>query len=102
MTLPEYITSKLTTSFEWGSHDCVYFAIGWLSIKSDKNLLLPFGKWHDRKSAMRAIKKAGGLEKQFNMHLNIINPNFANDGDITLLDGTTYLFSGIHIVGPGQ
>lgn len=101
MTLPDYITARLSTPFQWGQHDCVCFAVGWLSIVSGRDLLAPYRPWHDEASALRAIKKAGGLEAQFDQHLQRIAPGFAADGDVTLLDGTAYLFSGAHLVGPG-
>lgn len=101
--LPDYITARLSTPFAWGSHDCVCFAIGWLSIVAGRDLLAPFGTWHDERSAARAIKKYGGIEKQFDLHLKrIASAHYAKDGDVTLVDGTAYLFSGPQIVGPGK
>jgi hypothetical protein len=102
MTLPEYITSKLQAPFAWGTHDCVCFAIGWVSIASGKSLLDSYDKWGDEISATKAIKKYGGIEKQLDKQIKRINPNMAKDGDVALVDGTVYLFSGNQIVGPGK
>ncbi|MFA6121925.1 MAG: hypothetical protein WCT35_04930 [Sideroxydans sp.] len=101
MTLADYITERLQTPFTWGEHDCVCFAIGWLSIVAMEDLLAPYRPWTTGKQAARIIKKLGGLEGLFDANLKRIHPNFAQDGDITLVDGTAYLFSGSHIVGPG-
>lgn len=103
MTLADYITKRLEAPFEWGVHDCVCFAVGWLSIASGRDLLAPFAMWKDESSAQRAIKKYGGIEKQFGLNLKrIASAHYARDGDVTLVDGTAYLFSGSHIVGPGR
>jgi hypothetical protein len=98
----EYVTDRLATPFTWGKHDCICFAVGWLAIVSGRDLLAPYRPWDDDLSAQRAIRKAGGLEKQFDLHLSRIEPHRATDGDITLVDGTAYLFSGAQLVGPGK
>lgn len=101
MTLPDYITGKLQTPFQWGVHDCVCFAIGWLSIVAMEDLLAPYRPWKTEKKAHAIIKKHGGLELIFDKNLKRILPSYARDGDITLVGGTAYLFSGSQIVGPG-
>lgn len=100
-SLPDYITARLTTPFTWGTHDCITFAIGWLSIRSGRDLLAPYGKWHDELGARRAIKKAGGIEAQFDAHLTRIPPSHARDGDIALVGNTVFIFTGTRLVGPG-
>ena len=102
MTLPEYINDRLATPFAWGSHDCVCFAVGWLSIASGKDLLAPYRPWENKEQGRAIIKNLGGLEGMFDANLNRSHQNFAKDGDITLVDGTAYLFSGSQIVGPGK
>jgi hypothetical protein len=97
MTLPEYIISKLNVPFEYGTNDCILFTIGWLELSTDKKYL-PQEKWNNEKQALRIIKKLGGLENQFDKHLKQIEPNFAKDGDLTIVDGISYLFSGSNIV----
>ncbi len=102
MSLADYISARLQNPFAWGSHDCVCFAVGWLCIASGRDLFAPFQLWTDERSALRSIKKYGGIEKQFDLHLKrIASAHYAKDGDITLVDGTAYLFSGSHLVGPG-
>lgn len=102
MKLADYITAHLQTPFKWGEHDCVCFAIGWLSLVAGRDLLASYGAWHDERSAKLAIENAGGLEAQFDQHLTRIQPGYAKNGDVTLVDGTAYLFSGAQIVGPGE
>lgn len=100
--LPDYIAARLRTQFQWGTHDCVCFAVGWASIVTGIDYLEKYRPWTTQKQAQAALKRAGGLEKQFNKHLKRIPAGFARDGDIALVDGTAYLFSGPQIVGPGK
>ena len=104
MKFHEYITQSLNTKFEWGKHDCVTWAIGWGNILFGENLLAPYGVWTDRRSAIAAIKAAGGLSKAFdsNNRLISIHPNFATDGDLVLVGKSACLFSGEHVVGAGK
>ena len=97
MTLTDYITSKLSTPFQYGVNDCILFTIGWVEI-STGNKYLPNKIWKDEKEALRLIKKVGGLTKVFDEQFARINPNFAKDGDLTLVDGISYLFSGAKII----
>lgn len=102
MTLSAYITSNLKTPFEWGRHDCVLFASAWAKSVIGIDYLEGVPHWSDAKSGMRIIKKMGGLKKIVDDRLVRINPNFANDGDIALCDDRLCIFSGAHIVGPGE
>ena len=102
MTPPEYITADLQTPFEWGVHDCVCFAVGWLEIATGRDYLSEHRPWSTDKQAARLLKKLGGLEMLFDQHLARVPPAFARDGDITLVGNTAFLFSGTHIVGPGK
>jgi hypothetical protein len=102
MTLPDYITANLKTPFAWGSHDCVCFAVGWLSIVAMDDFLAEYRPWTTDKKARAIIKKLGGLDLMFDKKLKRILPSYARDGDVTLIDGTAYLFSGSQIVGPGK
>lgn len=103
MKFHEYITKSLNTKFQWGSHDCITWAISWGSLVTDKDLLTPYGSWYDKRTAIQAIKRVGGLEKAFNEsnHLKSINPNFAVDGDLMLIGRSAYLLSGEYLVGTG-
>lgn len=104
MHLHDYISNFLNSEFIWGKHDCVTWVINWGSIVVSKNLLLPYGEWHDKRSAMKAIERAGGLENAFSKsaYLVEIKPAFAKDGDITIIEKSAFLFSGEHAVGVGK
>jgi hypothetical protein len=100
MTLPEYIISKLNIPFEYGVNDCILFTIGWIEISTGKKYL-PAKLWKNEKEALKLIKKNGGLEKVFDDKFKSIEPNFAQDGDLTIVEGISFLFSGSNIVSVG-
>lgn len=101
MTLADYITAHLKTPFAYGTADCVLFAVGWAELAAGRRYL-PDVTWIDERSALRAIKKMGGLETAFDKCFTRIEPNFARDGDLALAGGIAYLFSGPHICGLGK
>ena len=98
MILADYIASHLSTPFKWGAHDCVLFAANWAGVDCVKD----FGTWSTAREAAHAIKDAGGLEAAIDARFERVNANFACDGDIALQNGTVMIFSGAHIVGPGE
>lgn len=98
----DYIAGHLKSPFKWGEHDCVTFAIRWVEIASGKSYLANYKPWTNEIEAIRRVKRLGGLEKVFDKNLKRIPANFAKDGDVAVVDGTAYLFSGVHIVGPGM
>lgn len=102
MKLHDYITKNLCAPFVWGKHDCVLFAANWVKDAARIDCLDGLGTWATAMEANAAIKRVGGLEAAIDARLTRINPNFANDGDIALQNGTVMIFSGNHIVGPGK
>lgn len=102
MTLADYITSNLSTRFEWGTFDCVLCASNWVKHATGLDCVAGLGTWSTAREAKAAIKRAGGLEAAIDARLKRINPNFATDGDIALQNGTVMIFSGAQIVGPGE
>lgn len=102
MTLADYITGHLGRPFAWGEHDCVLFAVGWLEQVTGRDYLGPYKPWSTALEAARKVAGAGGLETLFDAHLTPINPHLAADGDLTLIDGTAYLFSGADVVSVGE
>lgn len=102
MTLADYITQHLGKPFAWGENDCVLFAIGWLEIATGRDYLSAYKPWSSAKEAVRKVDDAGGLESLFDANLQRINPNFAVDGNIALIDRTAFLFSGPHVVSVGE
>lgn len=101
MNLADYITSKLTAPFEYGVNDCILFTIGWVEIATGKKYL-PATIWKNEKEALRLIKKNGGLMAVFDKNFTPVEPNFARDGDLTLVDDIAYLFSGANLISVGQ
>lgn len=101
MTLAEYITANLNRKFEWGSFDCVFFAVGWLNHATGKDYLAGLPEWNTEEEAERVIAKVGGLQAAIDAQLERIHPNLARDGHVTLHKRGMWLFSGPHIVGPG-
>lgn len=98
----DYIAGHLSVPFQWGVQDCVCFAIGWVQIATGIDYLGTYRPWNNREEAKKIIADLGGLELMFDKHLKRICPGFARDGDVTLVDGTAYIFSGPQIVGPGR
>ena len=96
-TLPEYISEHISTQFEWGVNDCMTFTIGWVENVTGKKYL-PAKLWVTEKQALARIAKEGGLIAVFDKHFTRINPNFAKDGDLTIIEGNAGIFSGRHVV----
>lgn len=101
-TLATYITEHLGMPFEWGSNDCVLFAIGWLEIATGKDYLSAYKPWSTEREALRKMRDAGGLEALFDEQLQRVDPRMAVDGDIALINGTAFLFTGPHVVSVGE
>jgi len=101
MTLHDYIIHHLQTPFEWGKNDCVLFVGRWAEMHTGKEYL-PKTLWKTEIGAQRKLKQMGGLEAVFDARFRRIEPNYAKDGDIGLVDGVACLFSGSHVVGLGM
>lgn len=102
MTFPDYLAARLQMPFEWGVNDCINFAIGWVEIATGQDYLSQYRPWKTEKEALRIVRSLGGVEKLFDANLKRINPNFACDGDLALIDKTAYLFSGAQVVSVGK
>lgn len=102
MTLPEYITARLTEPFEWGRHDCVLFASGWILEATGINCVEGLNTWSNAREAAAVIDSVGGLEAAIDALFERVDPNFAQDGDIALFDGIVMIYSGAQLVGPGK
>lgn len=97
MNLPDYIARKLSVPFQYGVNDCVLFTVGWVEIATGKKYL-PAKLWKSEKEALKLIIKNCGLVAVFDKNFTRINPNYAQDGDLTIVGGIAYLFSGSSIV----
>lgn len=101
-SLPEYIASHLSRPFKWGENDCVTFAIGWLEAKTGRDYLTQHKPWRTARQAAKKLRDLYGLFFLFDENLISIHPNMAQDGDLTILEGTACIFSGRHIVSIGE
>src|SRR5688500_10540693 len=101
MTLPEYITAHLRKPFKWGANDCCTFIGGWIQIKTGRDYLTEHRPWSTARQAAKKLKELGGIQALLQSNLKPINPNMAQDGDLTIYQGTAHLFGGRHIVSVG-
>ena len=101
MTLHEYIAEHLTKKFKWGENDCCTFAVGWIEIRTGRDYLTAHRPWRTARQASMKLRDLRGLFFLFDENLQRINPNMAQDGDLTIIDGTASLFSGRHVVSVG-
>ena len=107
--LPDYILSHLNTPFAWGKHDCVLFAANWVRLATGADPLAGIEPWSNAMQAAAAIKQAGGLVAAMDKRFARINPHSAQDGDLALFASRIphpasciCIFSGAHIIGPGD
>src|SRR5690242_11865006 len=98
MRLSEYIQTHTNKRFKWGSHDCITFSIGWLEIKTGRDYLTGHLPWKTAREANKKLRALGGLFFLLSNNLKQINPNMAQDGDLTIVNGAVCLFSGRHVV----
>ena len=102
MSLPEYIQTHTNKPFKWGENDCCTFAIGWLKDRTGLDYLVEHRPWGTAREASKKVRDLGGLAFLFDNNLTNIHPNMAQDGDLTVFDGTACIFSGRHIVSAGE
>jgi hypothetical protein len=57
--------------------------------------------WKTARQAAKKLRDLGGIPALLQSNLKPINPNMAQDGDLTIYQGTAHLFSGRHIVSVG-
>jgi len=102
MKLPEYIQTHINKRFEWGEHDCITFVIGWLELQTGKDYLSEHRPWRTAREASNKLRDLGGLFFLLQRNLKQINPNMAQDGDLTIYQDAAHIFSGRHIVSVGK
>jgi hypothetical protein len=101
--LAEYLTKCLDTPFQWGVQDCCLFVGRWLDILTGYGYVPKEVTWNDAKSAARYIKKTyKSLENGLESNFVKLPSEFASDGDITIYQGSLFIFSGGHIVSVGE
>jgi len=101
MMLFEYISLHANKPFKWGENDCCTFIGEWVRIKTERDYLTEHKPWSSARQARKKLKDLGGLTALLQSNLKQINPNLAQDGDLTIYRGTAHLFSGRHIVSVG-
>lgn len=102
MTLDQYIMANRRKPFEWGVHDCAWFAAGWIKHASGIDFLAAYPSWATEEEADAVIELAGGLETVMDSKFSRINPALAKDGDIALRAGGLCIYSGNRIVTTGK
>lgn len=102
MMLADYITAHLGKPFKWGENDCVGFAVGWLEQATGRDYLSQYRPWSTALEAARKVADLGGLDALFDAELTPINPHLAADGDLAIIRGTAFVFSGPHVVSVGE
>ena len=96
-----YIAEHINRPFAWGDNDCCTFAGGWIQVKTGKDYLAEHRPWRTARQASKKLRDLGGLFFLFTENLTSINPKMAQDGDLTIIDGTASIFSGRHVVSVG-
>lgn len=103
-----FIDSRQNTPHEWGrdKNDCVSFPLQAVKAQTGHSRGTAF-KWRDEKSALRTIKKAGGIEAAFDRYFQRIPPAMAQRGDIAGVPDDRFgihpmIVEGDMLVGPGD
>lgn len=101
-----FVDSRQNVPHEWGSdkNDCVSFCLG--AIEAQTGVRLVKRKWASRASALRILKRLGGMEAAIDRHLKRIPPSLARHGDIGgvpdgLLGISPAVVEGETLVAPG-
>ncbi len=104
--LLNFIESQSATPFDWLRNDCARYAAGAIVAQGQANPLHGFGGWRSLQGAMRALRRAGGLEAAVSSRLRRISPAMAQRGDIAGVPDETMglrlmVVEGETLVGPG-
>lgn len=102
MNLQTYIQAHINKPFQWGSNDCCTFVGGWIRIRTGRDYLIEHRPWKSARDAAKRLRALNGLFSFLDGHFSSINPNMAQDGDLTVFEGTACVFSGRHIVSVGE
>lgn len=106
--LVEFIDSRQNRPHEWGrkANDCVSFVLGAVKAQTGHDRATVF-RWTDEKSGLKALKKAGGIEKAFDRWFTRIPLAQAMRGDIAGIPDDRLgihpmIVEGETLVGPGD
>jgi hypothetical protein len=82
--LEQYLQACARLSFAWGLHDCARFAAG--AVQAITGTAVPLPAWHDHRSALRAVRRLGGLDVAVSEVLpRLPSPAMAQRGDLLLV-----------------
>ena len=82
-----FINSKKYTSFQWGVHDCIMFAVGCAQAMTGIDLAEKYRGYATEDEAMEIIKVAGGFKELVTENMGKeISPKMARRGDWVLLE----------------
>ena len=97
-----YMIECMNKPFKWGEQDCCLFAVRWIEKITGNKYLPDVIPWHSARTALKYISEHyGTLEEELDKQLTPIDANLAVDGDVTVVDGTMFIFSNIYIVSVG-
>jgi hypothetical protein len=103
-----FINERQNRPHEWGrnANDCASYVLLAAKAQTGHDRATSI-KWTDEKSGLKAIKKAGGLEKAFDRWFVRIPPAQAMRGDIAGVPDERFgihpmIVEGLTLVGPGD
>lgn len=103
-----FIDSRRLMPYRWGRkhNDCVSFVLQAAKVQTGHDRATRV-RWHDEKSALKAVKQQGGLEAAFDHWFVRVPPAFAQRGDIGAVPDERFgihpgIVEGDYLVGPGE
>lgn len=106
--LIDFINSRQDVPYEWGrkANDCVSFVLDAVKAQNGRGRASEL-KWSSEISAIRLIKRLGGLEAAFDKYFQRIPPSKAMRGDIAGVPDEAFgihpmIVEGDSLVAPGD
>ncbi|MBQ4840044.1 DUF6950 family protein [Pseudoalteromonas luteoviolacea] len=98
LKLQTYLDSCENTPFAWGKFDCCLFVADWLLVRNGVDVAAEFrGRYSTAIGAKRRLTKLGfcDIQSVFKHHLKPIEINYAQRGDVALVEWDGELIGGI-------
>ncbi|MCG7549197.1 hypothetical protein [Pseudoalteromonas sp. Of7M-16] len=98
LKLQKYLDSCEHTPFAWGKFDCCLFVADWLLARNGVDVAADFrGRYRTAIGAKRRLTRLGfdDIQSVFKHHLKPIEINYAQRGDIALVEWGGELIGGI-------
>ncbi|MBQ4840047.1 hypothetical protein J8M00_27205 [Pseudoalteromonas luteoviolacea] len=98
MLLQRYLDSCEDTPFAWGKFDCCLFVADWLLVRNGVDVAAKFrGRYSTAIGAKRRLTRLGfcDIQSVFKHHLKPVEINYAQRGDIALVEYEGELIGGI-------